>query len=135
MGAPVRRCVHVLLLLCGCPNETPPNRSWTQAAAHAGIHQRLDTDRDGRVDGAEYNRTVYAGPPFAQVDINADGGLDLVELQAMLAQQDPLRFDHRREPQGIEVEKWREPFEGDRSVRLQQEFEAFERAVSLSELK
>lgn len=131
----MRRFVHLLLFLCGCPNETPPNRSWTQAAAHAGIHQRLDTDLDGRVDGAEYNRTVYAGPPFAQVDINADGGLDLVELQAMLAQQDPLRFDHRREPQGIEVKKWREPFEGDRSVRLKQEFEAFERAVSPSGLK
>lgn len=68
--------------------------SWTAADALAPHLSRLDTDHDGRVAAAEYERTVWNGAPFGSVDTDGDGALSAGELATLVAAQDAVAFDH-----------------------------------------
>ncbi|MSQ00797.1 MAG: hypothetical protein EXR71_02765 [Myxococcales bacterium] len=68
--------------------------AWTAAEALAPHLARLDTDHDGRVVAAEYERTVWNGAPFGSVDADADGALSPGELATLVATQDAVGFDH-----------------------------------------
>jgi hypothetical protein len=78
----------MILLLLAC--QTPV---WTETAAMAGHRARLDQDQDGRVEAAEYDKTVWNGPPFASADRDLDGDLSPAELATLVQSQSPSSFD------------------------------------------
>jgi len=112
------------IVAVACSTDAPSN-DWTRTAALAGVRAQLDRDEDGRVDVHEYSRTVYAAPPFSEIDKNGNGDLDPDELDQLLADQDPSVFDRRPEPHGVNPEVWRRPFSGDPAARLRLERLAF----------
>lgn len=78
----------MILLLWAC--HTPV---WTETAAMAGHRARLDQDQDGRVEVAEYDKTLWNGPPFASADRDLDGDLSPAELAILVQSQSPNSFD------------------------------------------
>jgi hypothetical protein len=79
----------VALALLACHREP----GWTEPAAVEPALARLDADRDGRVDQAEFDRVAWGGPSFAFADADRDGALSAAELAAALRKVDPLDFD------------------------------------------
>lgn len=67
--------------------------SWTAADALAPHLSRLDSDHDGRVVAAEYQRTVWNGAPFGSVDVDGDGALSGGELAILVATERAVAFD------------------------------------------
>lgn len=70
---------------------------WTDEAALAPHRARLDADHDGRVTAAEYEKTLWNGPPFGTADADGDGDLSVAELEVLVRQQSAVHFDG---PQG-----------------------------------
>lgn len=83
-----------------CSSARAPTR-WTEASALAGHHTRFDLDRDGRFAAAEYDRTLWNGPPFPSADTNGDGDLSAAELATLVRAQSPTSFDGRAAPEGL----------------------------------
>lgn len=65
---------------------------WTTENALAPSLARMDKDGDGRVTEAEYAPVSFAGPPWADVDLDASGDVDLRELAGLIQRQDPTTF-------------------------------------------
>jgi hypothetical protein len=86
-----------LLLACTAAPPVPVApvvyTGWTRAAALAPILTHTDTDHDGRVSRAEYDRVAYRAVPFAAADLDHDGALGVTELDALLAGQDPVTLE------------------------------------------
>lgn len=76
-----------LLLVLACHTGR-----WTDDAALAPTLARMDADHDGRVTEAEYTHVAFGAPTFDRCDADADGTLDLSELAALVAEQDPVEF-------------------------------------------
>ena len=79
--------ILVWFALVGCNSGR-----WTQQSALQPTLTELDTDHDGRVDQAEYARVAFPARAFSEVDGNADGGLSVEELGALVFATDPLHF-------------------------------------------
>ena len=54
---------------------------------------RLDLDHDGKVRAAEYEKTLWNGPPFGSADRDKDGDLSASELKILVEAQSPVHFD------------------------------------------
>lgn len=54
---------------------------------------RLDIDHDGRVSAAEYEKTLWNGPPFGSADRDGDGDLSASELEWLIRGQSATAFD------------------------------------------
>lgn len=78
----------MILLWLAC--QTPV---WTEAAALAPHRARLDQDQDGKVSAAEYEKTLWNGPPFGSADRDGDGDLSVAEVVLLVKGQSPSSFD------------------------------------------
>jgi hypothetical protein len=88
----------LVLWITGC--EQP---QWTAEGALAVHRAALDTDRDGRVSAAEYDRTRWQGPPFASADADNDGDLSASELLVLFQSQSPTSFDGATAPESARL--------------------------------
>lgn len=66
---------------------------WTDGEALAPTIARLDADKSGKVDQAEFERVAWKSPGFAFADVDQDGALSAEELAAAIKKVDPLDFD------------------------------------------
>ncbi|MFZ5479385.1 MAG: hypothetical protein ACOZNI_21655 [Myxococcota bacterium] len=72
------------LLLVGCGEPR-----WSVTAALEPGFARMDTDGDGRVRAAEYERLDWEMPPFKEADADGDGLFELEEMVALIGKTDP----------------------------------------------
>lgn len=77
----------LLSLALGCSHGP-----WTRAAALTPTLQALDTNHDGLLARAEYERVAYGEPGFATVDTDKDGQVSLAELDAAVTATDPVLY-------------------------------------------
>ena len=114
---PRRAFGAALALLLGCQPAVTPAR-WTAESALAPHRARLDTDHDGRVSAAEYDRTLWNGPPFPSVDRDGDGDLSAAELAALVQAESPTSFDGpaRDDPMRRAAANIRLPSDAERDV-------------------
>ncbi len=89
-----------LLLLLACAG-TPPAGPWTNVRALEPALKRLDTNADGKVGAEEWARVDFKGPPFAEVDKDGDGDLELEELRALTLASDPVDWYEPGEQKGL----------------------------------
>jgi hypothetical protein len=82
----------ILLLLLACDRP-----AWTVEGALAPGYARFDTDGDGAVSQAEYERLAFAMPPFAKVDGDGDGAIAPAEMTAWIGETDPRDVAHTLE--------------------------------------
>lgn len=75
----------ILLLACATPD-------WTHEQALRPALDRVDTDHDGTISAAEYERVAFNAPTFAVADVDGSGGIDVGELEVLLETQNPRAF-------------------------------------------
>ena len=78
-----------LLLSCSTPRHAGP---WTAERAMSPALSRLDTDKSGTVDAAEWARVEFHSPTFTEADANGDGTVSVAELLRVNQATDPTLF-------------------------------------------
>ena len=78
-----------LLLSCSTPRHAGP---WTAERAMSPALSRLDTDKSGTIDAAEWARVEFHSPTFTEADANGDGTVSVAELLRVNQATDPTLF-------------------------------------------
>lgn len=78
----------MILLVLACAQG-----EWTVESAAAPHRARLDSDGDGLVSAAEYDRVAWSSRPFMAADGDGDGDLSTAELVALVELQSATGFD------------------------------------------
>ncbi len=82
--------------LMGCLTGQAPEQSWTEEGAILPTFVRLDTDRSGGIGPLEWTPVSYGAAPFQELDLDASGELEVLELVAWVRRADPEGFDGKR---------------------------------------
>ena len=100
-----------LLLACsGAPEPVVGAPAvWTDQAVHAGVIEAVDPGRE-EISEAAWNRVLWKGPTFEQLDVDGSRGIGARELSDELQRRDPLEFDHRKERGALNRAEWAAPF-------------------------
>lgn len=78
-----------ILVVLAC-ESTAPARPLRYPEITAGVLARIDTNRDGVVDAAEYGRVSLEDDPLSSYDTDGDGALSAFEVEASVLGTNPV---------------------------------------------